>query len=36
VHGYWSLDLDVIHSVALSDLAGFVEQVRAIASQLQA
>lgn len=36
VHGYWSVDLDVIHSVALLDLPGFVEQVRAIASQLQA
>ena len=36
VHGYWSVDLDVIHSVALSDLPGFVEQVRSIASELQA
>jgi len=35
VHGYWSVDLDVIHSVALSDLPGFVEQVRSIASELQ-
>ena len=23
VHGYWSLDLDVIHAVALGDLPGF-------------
>ena len=36
VHGYWSVDLDVIHSVALSDLPGFVAQVRSIASELQA
>jgi len=35
VHGYWSVDLDVIHSVAFSDLPGFVEQVRSIASELQ-
>ena len=33
VHGYWSVDLDVIHSVAVSDLPGFVEQVRSIASE---
>jgi len=30
------VDLDVIYSVALSNLPGFVEKVRAIASQLQA
>ena len=35
VHGYWSVDLDVIHSVAVSDLPGCVEQVRSIASELQ-
>ena len=35
VHGYWSVDLDVIHSVAVSDLPGFVEQARSIASELK-
>lgn len=34
VHGYWSVDLDIIHSVALTDLPGFVSQIRAIAGQL--
>jgi len=34
VHGYWSVDLAVIHAVALIDLPGFVDQVRKIASAL--
>lgn len=32
VHGYWSVDLDVIHSVAMHDLPAFAEQIRAIAA----
>lgn len=35
VHGYWSVDLDVIHSVALSDLPGFLEQIRSIGRDLR-
>lgn len=34
VHGYWSVDLDVIHAVALQDLPGFAEQVVGIAEEL--
>lgn len=34
VHGYWSVDLDVIHAVALGDLPGFIDQIRAIATEL--
>ena len=34
VHGYWSVDLDVIHSVAVQDLPGFVAQVGALAGSL--
>lgn len=32
--GYWSVDLDVIHAVALQDLPGFAAQVTGIAEQL--
>jgi uncharacterized protein with HEPN domain len=34
VHGYWSVDLDVLHAVALGDLPDFVEQIRTITEQL--
>jgi uncharacterized protein with HEPN domain len=34
VHGYWSVDLDVIHAVALGDLPGFVDQVRTVIFRL--
>ena len=34
VHGYWSVDLDVIRAVALGDLPGFVDQIRSIAAEL--
>lgn len=34
VHGYWSVDLDVIHAVALQDLPGFAAQVAGIAEEL--
>lgn len=34
VHGYWSVDLDVIHAVALQDLPGFAGHVVGIAEQL--
>ena len=30
VHGYWSVDLDVIHAVSVGDLPGFVDQIRAV------
>jgi uncharacterized protein with HEPN domain len=34
VHGYWTVDLDVLHSVAVPDLPGFVAQVRDLAATL--
>lgn len=34
VHGYWSVDLDVIHVVAAQDLPGFAAQVMAVAADL--
>jgi uncharacterized protein with HEPN domain len=34
VHGYWSVDLDVIHAVALGDLPDFVDQIRTITEHL--
>lgn len=34
VHGYWSVDLDVLHSVAVHDLPGFEAEVSAIAERL--
>ena len=30
VHGYWSVDLDIIYSVAIDDLPTFTNAVRAI------
>lgn len=33
VHGYWSVDLDVIHEVALHDLPDFTAQVASIAEE---
>jgi len=34
VHGYWSVDLDVIYAVALNDLPSFVDAVTAIQDSL--
>lgn len=34
VHGYWSVDLDVIHAVALQDLPDFATRVAGIAEGL--
>jgi uncharacterized protein with HEPN domain len=30
VHGYWSIDLDIVHSTATDVLPGLVEQLRAV------
>ena len=30
VHGYWSIDLDIVHSTATDVLPGLVEQLRAL------
>ncbi|CAB4904227.1 MAG: DUF86 domain-containing protein [Actinobacteria bacterium] len=34
VHGYWSVDLDVIYAVAIDDLPMFVDGVRSILDSL--
>lgn len=34
VHGYWSVDLDVIREVALHDLPGFAAQVASIGEEI--
>jgi uncharacterized protein with HEPN domain len=34
VHGYWSVDLDLLHTVALQDLPPFVERVRSVLEAL--
>jgi len=28
VHGYWSIDLGILHSTAMDDLPGYVEQLK--------
>lgn len=35
VHGYWSVDLEILHSTATHDLPGYAEQLRAIMGRLQ-
>ena len=35
VHGYWSIDLDVLVATASDDLPGFVDQLRAVLDQLK-
>jgi uncharacterized protein with HEPN domain len=34
VHGYWSIDLDVLVTTAADDLPGFADGVRAVLSQV--
>lgn len=36
VHGYWSIDLEILHSTALDDLPEFVIQLRKVLDQLEA
>lgn len=33
--GYWSIDLEVLHTTAVSLLPAFVEQLRAVLAQLE-
>lgn len=35
VHGYWSVDLDILLTTATRDLPGFVEQVRQALDELE-
>lgn len=34
VHGYWSIDIDILHTTARDQLPQFAEQVRAILADL--
>jgi len=34
VHGYWSIDLAVLHSTAVDDLPTFVAQLRTVLEEL--
>ena len=36
VHGYWSIDLEILHSTALDDLPEFVTHLRSVLDELQA
>ncbi len=36
VHGYWSIDLEILHSTAVDDLPEFVTQLRSVLDQLEA
>lgn len=35
VHGYWSVDLEILHATATDDLPGYVAQLTAVLEQLQ-
>lgn len=35
VHGYWSIDLEVLHATAIDDLPAFTGQLRAVLKQLE-
>jgi uncharacterized protein with HEPN domain len=34
VHGYWSIDMDVLHTTATQQLAGFVATLRQVLAEL--
>ena len=34
VHGYWSIDLDLLHTVAVHDLPLYVERVRSLLNEV--
>jgi uncharacterized protein with HEPN domain len=36
IHGYWSIDLEILHTTATDQLPGFVEQMRAALAELEA
>lgn len=36
VHGYWSIDLEILHTTATDILPGFVDQLRAVLAALEA
>lgn len=36
IHGYWSIDIEILHTTAMDQLPGFVEQLRAALAELEA
>jgi hypothetical protein len=34
VHGYWSIDFDILHTTASDDLPGFADQLRDVLGNL--
>ncbi len=36
VHGYWSIDLEILHTTAIDLLPGFVARLRDVLAQLEA
>lgn len=36
IHGYWSVDLEVLHTTATEQLPGFAEQLRGVLAALEA
>jgi len=35
VHGYWSIDLGILHTTATDDLPRFIEQLRRVLSEVE-
>ena len=35
VHGYWSIDLEVLHATAIDNLPAFTEQLHAVLKELE-
>ena len=35
VHGYWSIDLEILHTTAIHDLSTFVAQLRVVVATIE-
>jgi len=35
VHGYWSIDLEILHTTASKDLAAFVAELKVVLATLE-
>lgn len=35
VHGYWSIDMGILHSTGVNDLPSFIEELRAVLAGLE-
>ena len=36
IHGYWSVDLEILHTTATDDLPSYVDQLRGVLAELEA